>query len=207
MEVTRLEDRKHWYIKCILCWYIKYICIFCHFLNTETTDSLKSLWCGGQGSVYTAYPRHGCWCPGDTRSQGISSNGIDLIFLEYSGFSTGRFCRSWYPMFKSSYCKSFENEAPPWCLDELQIFDNMTRHPGGRLNIKMPSYQYRDSHVKDKTVSPTVLSLTWEFPYLVKTVFILRQGPGGRLNTRIKMSYQYRDSNVKDKTVLWPSYL
>ena len=33
--------------------------------------------------------------------------------------------------------------------------------PGGRFNKKMPSYQYRDSHVKDKTVSPTVLSLTW----------------------------------------------
>ena len=50
--------------------------------------------------------------------------------------------------------------------------------PGGRLNIKMPSYQYRDSHVKDKTVSPTVLSSTWESPYLGKTVFILRRGPG-----------------------------
>ena len=34
-----------------------------------------------------------------------------------------------------------------------------------------------DSHVKDKTVSPTVLSLTWESPYLGKTVFILRRGP------------------------------
>ena len=42
----------------------------------------------------------------------------------------------------------------------------------------MPSYPYRDSHVKDKTVSPTVLSLTWESPYLEKTVFILRRGPG-----------------------------
>ena len=49
--------------------------------------------------------------------------------------------------------------------------------PGGRLNIKMSSYQYRDPHVKDKTVSPTVLSLTWESPYLGKTVFILRRGP------------------------------
>ena len=49
--------------------------------------------------------------------------------------------------------------------------------PGGRLNIKMLSYQYRDPHVKDKTVSPTVLSLTWESPYLGKTVFILRRGP------------------------------
>ena len=44
----------------------------------------------------------------------------------------------------------------------------------GRLNIKVPSHQYRDSHVKDKTASPTVLSLTWESPYLKKTVFILR---------------------------------
>ena len=43
---------------------------------------------------------------------------------------------------------------------------------------KMLSYQYMDSHVKDETVSPTVLSLTWESPYLGKTVFILNQGPG-----------------------------
>ena len=53
--------------------------------------------------------------------------------------------------------------------------------PAGCLNIKMLSYQYKDSHVKDKTVSLTVLSLTWESPYLGKTVFILRQGPGGNL--------------------------
>ena len=38
----------------------------------------------------------------------------------------------------------------------------------------MSSYQYRIPHVKDKT---TVLSLTWESPYLGKKVFILRQGP------------------------------
>ena len=51
------------------------------------------------------------------------------------------------------------------------------RDLGDRLNIKMPSYQYWDSNVKDKTVSPTVLSLTWESPYIEKTVFILRRGP------------------------------
>ena len=50
--------------------------------------------------------------------------------------------------------------------------------PGGHLNINMLSYQYRESHVKDKTVSLTVLSLTWESPYLEKMVFILRLGPG-----------------------------
>ena len=49
---------------------------------------------------------------------------------------------------------------------------------GSCLNIKMSSCQYRDSHVKDKTVSSTVLSLTWESPYLGKMVFILRRGPG-----------------------------
>ena len=31
---------------------------------------------------------HGCWCPGDIRSQGISSHGIDAVLSEYSGSST-----------------------------------------------------------------------------------------------------------------------
>ena len=43
--------------------------------------------------------------------------------------------------------------------------------PGGRLNIKM-SFHYRDPHVKDN-----VLSLTWESPYLGKTIFVLKRGP------------------------------
>ena len=51
------------------------------------------------------------------------------------------------------------------------------KRSGGRLNIKMPSYQYRYCHVKDNTVSPTVLCLTWKSPYLGKSVFILRKGP------------------------------
>ena len=38
---------------------------------------------------------------------------------------------------------------------ELSDHSEIGRHldPGGRLNIKMLSYQYRDPHVKDKTVS------------------------------------------------------
>ena len=47
----------------------------------------------------------------------------------------------------------------------------------GRLNTNMPFYQCMDSHVKDTTVSPTVLSLTWESPDLRKTVFILGRSP------------------------------
>ena len=86
------------------------------------------------------------------------------------------------------------NNLSTWPMSPQEI----TIAPGGRLSIKMSSYQYRDSHVKDKTVSPTVLSLTWESPtvlsltwesptvlsliwessYLGKTVFILRRGLG-----------------------------
>ena len=46
--------------------------------------------------------------------------------------------------------------------------------PGGRLNKKDGLTRYGDSHVKDKAV----LSLTWKSPYVDKTVFILRRGPG-----------------------------
>ena len=63
--------------------------------------------------------------------------------------------------------------------------------PGCRLNIKMPSYQHRDSHVKDKTVSPTVLSLTWESPYLGKTVFILRRGPACYFSNLISVDFNW----------------
>ena len=52
-----------------------------------------------------------------------------------------------------------------------------TNRSGDRLSIKMSSYQYRDPHVKDKDDLATVLSLTWESPYLRKTIFILRRGP------------------------------
>ena len=36
---------------------------------------------------------------------------------------------------------------------------------GPRLNIKTVFPMYGDSHVKDKTVGETVLSLTWESLY------------------------------------------
>ena len=90
---------------------------------------------------------------------------------------------------------------------EYYVVDQMTLiklDAGGHLNIKMPSYQYRDSHVKDKMVSPTVLSLTWESPNLGKTVFILKRGLGfsqGLCNFNSLAPYQCRDSHVKDKMV------
>ena len=39
------------------------------------------------------------------------------------------------------------------------------RRPGPRINIKTVFPRYGDSHVKDKTVGETVLSLTWESLY------------------------------------------
>ena len=38
--------------------------------------------------LYSQY--HGCRCPGDTRSQGTSSHGIDLVVPEYSSFRSRR---------------------------------------------------------------------------------------------------------------------
>ena len=83
------------------------------------------------------------------------------------------------PLFEKIYWYgSFIHHDDSQTNKKKRCFENLIATiPGGRLNIKMPSYQYRDSHVKDKTVSPTVLSLTWESLYLGKTVFILRQGP------------------------------
>ena len=48
---------------------------------------------------------------------------------------------------------------------------NIEETSWGRLNVRMPSYQYNDHYVKDRTVLPTVLSLTRESPgkYLANT--------------------------------------
>ena len=70
--------------------------------------------------------------------------------------------------------------------------------PGGRLNIKMSSYQYRHPHVKDKTV----LSLTWESPYLGKTVFILRRA---QAMTKSNDAYNIR-GKFKSTCLLMPCY-
>ena len=47
------------------------------------------------------------------------------------------------------------------------------------LNIKIPSYLYRNSHYKDKTLSRQS-HLYNGHPIPVKTVFILRRGPGNQ---------------------------
>ena len=39
------------------------------------------------------------------------------------------------------------------CYEYLEQIDKVIRGPWGRFNIQMPSYKYKDSHYKDKTVS------------------------------------------------------
>ena len=51
------------------------------------------------------------------------------------------------------------------------------KHSRGGLSIKMPSYQYRDSHYKDKTVSRLSIFIM-EISIPIKVVFVLKQGPG-----------------------------
>ena len=91
-------------------------------------------------------------------------------------------------------CKIRENiKKSGMITGEIWASALLHKQPGGRLNtcIKMSSYQYRNPHVKDKTVSPTVLSLKWESPYLGKTVFILRRSPGSYPINSLKLEDAY----------------
>ena len=67
----------------------------------------------------------------------------------------------------------------------------LNQQTGGRLDIKMPSYQYRDPHGKDKTVSrPSIFNM--EIPIPRKTVFTLRRDPVSVDGGTIPISIQER---------------
>ena len=69
---------------------LRYICILFCFSTMRWHRSLKSF-LGEDKDLFTLLSQyHGCWCPGDVRSQGINSHGIDLVLLEWSSFSTRR---------------------------------------------------------------------------------------------------------------------
>ena len=71
-------------------WTSKYIWIFYHFwtlgwhrrLQTFLVEEKDSITCTMHGQY------HGCLWPGDARSYGISSPGINPVFSGYSGFTT-----------------------------------------------------------------------------------------------------------------------
>ena len=57
-------------------------CIFCHFSMMRWHWWLKSFPMEDKDMIILYNQYHGCWWPGDTRSQGISRHGIDLVCLE-----------------------------------------------------------------------------------------------------------------------------
>ena len=67
---------------------IKYICTFYHFSTLWWHRLLKFLQVNDNDLFILHTLCCCCWWPGDTSHQGISSNGIDLVILEYSNFST-----------------------------------------------------------------------------------------------------------------------
>ena len=67
------------------------------------------------------------------------------------------------------------------------------RGSGGLLNIKMSSYQYRNPHVKDKTVSA----------YLGKAVFILRRDPDVLGNMTANTPVQYENVSATPTKKSW----
>ena len=73
---------------------------------------------------------------------------------------------------------------------------------GPRLNIKTIFPRYGHSYVKDKTVGETVLSLTWELPYLVRPSFLLRRPPGIVLMYG-KLAYQLGSHHGRDWLPDW----
>ena len=60
--------------------------IFIHHYDGTGSWNLPSLKDNDLSITHSQY--NGCWCPGDTSRQGISSHGIDLVLPGYSSFST-----------------------------------------------------------------------------------------------------------------------
>ena len=107
---------------------------FHSYLNTDMVPFVEILPHGRQGPFFPAY--HGCWWPGDARSQDISSHDIHLVFPEYSSFCVRRvnsalaaqegltFHIAWY-LWCSKFIWSFQ----------LYSRDALTHCPLGNLGV------------------------------------------------------------------------
>ena len=72
----------------------KYYCISCHSLMLICRRVLKVATKEDENMCIEYNQYRCCWWPGDTRSQGISCYGIDLVYPEYSGPRTRRVLKS-----------------------------------------------------------------------------------------------------------------
>ena len=92
--------------------------LYLHFLIFQQWDGTGS-WnpCSCKARTFLSCGQfYGCWWPGDARSQGISSHGIDLV-LEYSSISTRRVR---YLLNCPNSCQSVCSLRPQLCSDLLQ---------------------------------------------------------------------------------------
>ena len=58
--------------------------VFYHFSKLRRHRYMESITMEDKDLLILQSQYHGCWCPGDTRSQGISSHGIELVWRDYS---------------------------------------------------------------------------------------------------------------------------
>ena len=61
-------------------------------------------------------------------------------------------------------------------LEQRHDPEYLKGHSGGHLNVKMPSYQYRDPMLKIRQSRDRII-FNMGFPYLGKMVITMRQGP------------------------------
>ena len=64
---------------------IKMYLQFISFLHTDMTQAIEILPCVRQNLPILHSQYHGCWCPGNARSQGISKNDIYFVELGWVG--------------------------------------------------------------------------------------------------------------------------
>ena len=74
----------------------------------------------------------------------------------------------------------------PGVASQLCTKKHYSGSAGGPLNVKKSSYKYKDSHYTDKMVLQLYghIIFMMGFPIPEKTVFTVKQGPGGRLNKK-----------------------
>ena len=113
-----------------------HICIFIHISILIWYRSLKSFPMEDKDLFILHSQYHGCWWPGDARSQDISSHDIHLVFPEYSSFCVRRvnsalaaqegltFHIAWY-LWCSKFIWSFQ----------LYSRDALTHCPLGNLGV------------------------------------------------------------------------
>ena len=95
------------------------------------------------------------------------------VRLFFSSLTSGKAITPWW------YCSTLVL-VMVHCL----MLPRHSQEAGSCLNIKTVFPRYGDSHVKDKTVSETILSLTWESLYWIDGIFNW-DGPQLAMNVKI----------------------